>query len=176
MVARDPPWRAPWTAPEAPASDYSYTEDSGNTEDYSNTGDAQSQADAAYQAYLEAQAAADAMPEGTFPNEETKQGYISQLSASYASILMEQFTNTMNNTADSVKQQVKGSIDAQLLPGSQKLAAGIQSLSDGTTNLQSGLNQLYAGSDALVQGTDHLFQVHWLCSRVQKNWIRTAAC
>ena len=45
---------------EAPASDYSYTEDSGNTEDYSNTGDAQSQADAAYQAYLEAQAAADA--------------------------------------------------------------------------------------------------------------------
>ena len=105
-----------------------------------------------------AQAAADAMPEGTFPNEETKQGYISQLSASYASILMEQFTNTMNNTADSVKQQVKGSIDAQLLPGSQKLAAGIQSLSDGTTNLQSGLNQLYTGSDALVQGTDHLFQ------------------
>lgn len=105
-----------------------------------------------------AQTAADAMPEEAFPSAEAKQMYVSNLSAGYANVLMQQFTNTMNTTADVVKQQIKSNVDAQLLPGAQRLCAGIGTLSEGTLALQQGLNQLYAGSDALVQGTDSLCQ------------------
>ncbi len=105
-----------------------------------------------------AQTAADAMPEEAFPSAEAKQMYVSNLSAGYANVLMQQFTNTMNTTADVVKQQIKSNVDAQLLPGAQRLCAGIETLSEGTLALQQGLNQLYAGSDALVQGTDSLCQ------------------
>ncbi|MGN1377089.1 MAG: hypothetical protein ACI4V6_01945 [Dorea sp.] len=105
-----------------------------------------------------AQTAADAMPEEAFPSAEAKQMYVSNLSAGYADALMQQFTNTMNTTADAVKQQIKSNVDAQLLPGAQRLCAGIGTLSEGTLALQQGLNQLYAGSDALVQGTDSLCQ------------------
>ena len=105
-----------------------------------------------------AQTAADAMPEEAFPSIEAKQMYVSNLSAGYADVLMQQFTNTMNTTADAVKQQIKSNVDAQLLPGAQRLCAGIGTLSEGTLALQQGLNQLYAGSDALVQGTDSLCQ------------------
>ena len=105
-----------------------------------------------------AQTAADAMPEEAFPSIEAKQMYVSNLSAGYADVLMQQFTNTMNTTADAVKQQIKSNVDAQLLPGAQRLSSGIGTLSEGTLALQQGLNQLYAGSDALVQGTDSLCQ------------------
>lgn len=105
-----------------------------------------------------AQTAADAMPEEAFPSAEAKQMYVSNLSAGYADALMQQFTNTMNTTADAVKQQIKSNVDAQLLPGAQRLCAGIGTLSEGTLALQQGLNQLYAGSDALVQGTNSLCQ------------------
>lgn len=105
-----------------------------------------------------AQSAAGALPEGTFTSEDEKAAYVSQLSAGYADILMQQFTNTMNSTADAVKKQVKDSVDTQLLPGVQSLAAGIGKLSDGTLALQQGLEKLCEGSDALASGTDSLWQ------------------
>ncbi|MCF2667550.1 hypothetical protein [Faecalicatena contorta] len=109
-------------------------------------------------AYQMAEISVKNIPEDTFTNlKTTKTVYISNLSGQYEELLKSQFTNTMNQTADTVKSTIKDNI-RPIVTGAPALAAGVKQLYAGTVDLQNGLSQLNDGSTSLVQGTSDLYE------------------
>ena len=109
-------------------------------------------------AYQMAEISVKNIPEDTFTNlKTTKTVYISNLSGQYEELLKSQFTNTMNQTADTVKSTIKNNIQP-IVTGAPALAAGVKQLYAGTVDLQNGLSQLNDGSASLVQGTSDLYE------------------
>ena len=109
-------------------------------------------------AYQMAVKSVENIPEDTFTNlKTTKANYISNLSGQYEELLESQFTNTMNQTADTVKSTIKNNIQP-IVTGAPALAAGVKQLYAGTVDLQNGLSQLNDGSTSLVQGTSDLYE------------------
>lgn len=86
----------------------------------------------------------------------TKANYIAVLTAGYKETLEQQFSATVNTTANAVKGQMKDNVD-KLAAGAGQLAAGVTELRNGTAQLQGGLHQLYDGSETLVQGVSDLY-------------------
>ena len=109
-------------------------------------------------AYQMAVKSVENIPEDTFTNlGTTKTDYISNLSGQYEELLKLQFTNTMNQTAATVKSTIKDNIQP-IVTGAPALAAGVNQLYAGTVDLQKGLSQLNDGSTSLVQGTSDLYE------------------
>ncbi|MGN0423428.1 MAG: hypothetical protein ACI4EY_11945 [Lachnospiraceae bacterium] len=109
-------------------------------------------------AYQMAVKSVENIPEETFTNlKTTKTDYISNLSRQYEELLKLQFTNTMNQTAATVKSTIKDNIQP-IVTGAPALAAGVNQLYAGTVDLQNGLSQLNDGSASLVQGTSDLYE------------------
>ena len=105
-------------------------------------------------AYQMAVKSVENIPEDTFTNlGTTKTDYISKLSGQYEELLKLQFTNTMNQTKSTIKDNIK-----PLVTGAPALAAGVKQLYAGTVDLQKGLSQLNDGSASLVQGTSDLYE------------------